>query len=286
MVRTSSSEPDPPSPAPDREPPLAGRVAVVTGVSRRIGIGAAVSRRLLDDGATVFASGWPAHDAEMPWGEDAEGGAALFPELDRQGDRIAYEIADLEEPEGPDTLLRAALERFGRLDIVVANHARSSHQSLFEVDVRELDRCWAANARASVLLAQSLARLRRPGPGGRLVLFTSGQHKGPMWNEIAYAVTKGAIHQMTASLSDALADRGITVNCINPGPVDTGYAHGAFKRAIAERFPAGRWGAPEDVARLVAWLVGDEGRWVTGQVIDNDGGFRYTPPVEFDRGER
>jgi 3-oxoacyl-[acyl-carrier protein] reductase len=257
--------------------PLAERVAVVTGVSRRVGIGAALARRLLDDGARVFATGFPAHDAEMPWGEDERGGAALFSELETDGGQLAYRVFDLEDPGGPDALLRAAADHFGRVDIVVANHARSSHQSLFDVDAAELDRCWAANARASVLLAQSLARLRPAEPGGRLVLFTSGQHRGPMWNEIAYAVTKGAIHQMTGSLSDALAPRGITVNCVNPGPVDTGYAHGDFHRAIAERFPARRWGAPEDIARVVAWLVSDEAAWVTGQVIDSDGGFRYGP---------
>jgi 3-oxoacyl-[acyl-carrier protein] reductase len=148
--------------------------------------------------------------------------------------------------------VETTIERFGRLDVLVANHARSSHQSFDEVSVEELDRCWAANTRASLLLAQALGAHREPGPGGRLVLFTSGQHIAPMSGEIAYAVTKGAIQQMTRSLSDALADRGITVNCVNPGPVDTGYMTGADHEAIARRFPSGRWGEPDDVANLVA----------------------------------
>jgi 3-oxoacyl-[acyl-carrier protein] reductase len=255
--------------------PLEGRVALVTGVSRRIGIGAGIAKRLLADGARVFTTGWNAHDAEMPWGEDPEGIDALLNELGGQGERLAYRQADLEDPAAPEAMIAAVVERFGSIDIVVANHARSSHEGLFDVSVEELDRCWAANARASLLLARGLGTVRKPGPGGRLILFTSGQHLGPMSREIAYAVTKGAIHQMTASLSEELIRREITVNCINPGPIDTGYATGDSHRAVAKRFPGGQWGMPDDVARLVAWLASDEGRWITGQILNSEGGFRH-----------
>ena len=259
---------------------LTGRVALVTGVSRRIGIGFALARRLLDDGATVMVSGWQPHDAEMPWGADPGGPTGVLAALGT-GRPISQVDVDLEQPDGPDTLVAAAVERFGAIDIVVANHARSSSHDLDDVTVDELDRCWAANTRASVLLAKALSRHhddRRPG--GRLVLFTSGQHLEPMAGELAYAVSKGAIHQMTPALADQLADRGITVNCINPGPVDTGYANAVDRERVASMFPAKRWGSPDDVARLVAWLVSDEAAWVTGQVINSEGGFRrWSPPA-------
>jgi 3-oxoacyl-[acyl-carrier protein] reductase len=261
--------------SPSASSPLAGRVVVVTGVSRRAGIGAALVRRLLADGASVLASGWSPHDAAMPWGADPGSGAELAAALDPTGARLAWTDADLAEPTAPRALLERAVAQFGAVDGVVANHARSSHRALDAVDAGELDRCWAVNARASVLLAQALGALRSPGPGGRLVLFTSGQHRGPMADEIPYAVSKGAIHQMTPTLAAALADRGVTVNCVNPGPVDTGYARGEAHARVARRFPSGRWGLPEDTARLVAWLLSDEAGWLTGQVIDHDGGFRY-----------
>ncbi len=254
--------------------PLSGRVALVTGVSRRAGIGAAIAERLLRDGASVLASGWSAHDAEMPWGADPGGADALLASLGGAGGRLAWLAADLEDAAAPQRLVAGAVERFGRIDVVVANHARSSVQSLSELTVPELDRCWAVNARASVLLAKSLAELREEGPGGRLVLFTSGQHIGPMARELPYAISKGAIQQMTASLADALADRGITVKCVNPGPVDTGWASGATHARVARMFPARRWGEPRDVALLVAWLASDEASWITGQVINSEGGFR------------
>lgn len=260
--------------ATDRAPAdLDGRVALVTGVSRSIGIGAAVARRLHHCGATVHATGWPPHDAEMPWGERPVADAP-FP-LHRH---------DLERAEGAATVVDEVVATHGRIDIIVAAHARSSHRSLEEVDAAELDRCWAANVRSTVLLAQRFARSHGPAPidrppTGRMVWFTSGQHIAPMDDEIAYAATKGALHQLTRSVAHALARRRIIVNCVNPGPVDTGYAHGESHARIASMFPDGRWGTPDDVADVVELLVSDRGAAIRGAVIDAEAGFdRFARP--------
>ena len=154
-------------------------------------------------------------------------------------------------------------------------HARSSTEPLATVTASELDRCWAANVRSIVLLAQRFAARHDPArAGGRMLWFTSGQHIAPMGGEIAYAVTKGALHQMTRSIADVLIDRGIVANCINPGPVDTGWATGATHDAVARMFPSGRWTTPAEIADVVGLLVRDEAARIQGQVIDAEAGFR------------
>ena len=260
---TSGMAPNPP----DRRR-LDGRVALVTGVSRPAGIAATVAQRLHDQGATLVATGWPPHDAEMPWGQQPLG-------------PLPFEVGhhDLGDPAAPAALIDDVVELHGRIDIVAAVHARSSQHTLDEVSASELDRCWAANVRSVVLLAQRFAQRHVSVPSseppiGRMLWFTSGQHLGPMDDEIAYAVSKGALHQMTRSIDQALSRSRIIANCINPGPVDTGYSEGDVHEAVASRFPDGRWGTPTDIADVVAFLVSDEGAWIRGQVLDVEGGFR------------
>jgi 3-oxoacyl-[acyl-carrier protein] reductase len=239
---------------------LEGRVALVTGVSRPAGIGYGLARRMRELGAEVFATGWPPHDAEMPWG------ASHLPEIDQR---------DLEDPEAPAALVDEVVQRHGALDIVLAVHARSSHVGLGAITVEELDRCWAANVRSVILLAQRFAEVHDPErPGGRMLWFTSGQHQGPMPDQVGYAVTKGANHQMTATLAATLLRQGIVANCLNPGPVDTGWATPEQHAEVAARFPSGRWNSPDDVADIVEYLVSDAGARLAGQVIDFEAGFR------------
>lgn len=253
---------------------LEGRVVLVTGVSREIGIGAAIARKAAERGADLFLASWPQADAEQSWGASPAFAEQFARRLGEDGARVGHLAVDLGDANGPARLLEAACERFGHVDALVANHARSSRQNLEDVTAEELDRTFAVNARASVLLAKEYAaRHDDERPGGRIVLFSSGQHLGGMPEELPYALSKGAIQQITASLAAHLAPRRITVNCVNPGPTDTGWADPELTARLIESLPLGRWGRPEDAARLVCWLLSDEGRWVVGQTINAEGGF-------------
>ena len=105
------------------------------------------------------------------------------------------------------------------------------------------------------------------------MVFTSGQYHGVMPAELPYIASKAALRELTPTLAAHLVARGITVNCVNPGPTNTGYGDDAGWTWVAERNPGGRASTPQDAARLVGWLVSDEAAWVTGQVIASDGGW-------------
>ena len=252
---------------------LTDRTALVTGVSRAVGIGAAIARRLAADGARLFLTGWAPHDAAQPWGEDRGGGERIRDELRSQGTDVHWVASDLIDPKAPAELFRAAAAAVGPVDILVANHARSAEQSLLELTAEELDRCFAANARATLLLIRQFVEHHPGDRDGRIVTFTSGQYHGAMPAELPYIASKAVIQQLTATLAVELAPRRITINCVNPGPNDTGYATGELHRRVAAAMPMGRWGRPEDAARLVAWLCSDEAGWITGQTIASDGGW-------------
>ena len=268
-----------------RDPlPLRGRVALVTGVSRRAGIGYAIARRLAAQGASLVLHHYVPHDRDQPWGADPGGPEAVIggvtEALADPDAAVWHQEADLSDPDAPARLIESAAATSRFLDILVCNHARSGGDGpLGTLTAGMLDAHWAVNARASILLAQAFAGQHDDSrPGGRIVFMTSGQDLGPMTGEVAYAASKAALASITKTLADQLADRRITLNTVNPGPVDTGYAAFADQPDVHEvvrrHFPQGRWGTPDDPARLIAWLVTDEAAWITGQVINSEGGFR------------
>ena len=273
----------PPEPAPGqlrRDPlPLRGRTALVTGASRRAGIGYAIARRLAALGASLFLHHYAPHDRDQPWGADPGGSPAVLAGVTSAlaaDEASVHEIElDLAEPGAPAQLINAAAGTLGHLDILVCNHARSGGDGpLGTLDAAMLDAHWAVNTRSAILLAQAFAARHDGRPGGRIIFMTSGQDLGPMTGQIAYAASKGALASITRTLADQLADRAITLNTINPGPVDTGYATPESHETVRRGFPQGRWGAPDDPARLIAWLTTNEAAWITGQIINTEGGFR------------
>jgi 3-oxoacyl-[acyl-carrier protein] reductase len=252
---------------------LQGRIAVVTGASRRAGIGAAICRKLAAEGADVFFTYWKAYDRTMPWGVSDEEPEELKRELLAMGVRAEGLEADLARTEAVKEILDAVEEKLGKASILVNNATYSTRGSYEELTLEELDRHIAINVRATTMLAVEFAKRYPGGPGGRIINMSSGQSQ-PMPGEIAYATTKGAVDALTISLSAEVAPKGITVNAVDPGPTNTGWMTEDIQKELLPLFPFGRIGRPEDAARLVAFLASDEAEWITGQVLHSRGGFR------------
>lgn len=285
--------------------PLSGRTALVTGVSRRRGIGFAVAAGLASLGANVFLHHHRPHDLAQPWGgDDLDAVRAGIADALSPGARIGDRAADLSDDSEIEPLLDAASALTGTLDILICNQAMSgSDGTIFDMTPERLDAHWRTNARASLLLTAGLARRRRhelgmpetdagaPGdrigsagpfdrPTGHVIWMTSGQGHGPMRGEVAYATSKAALAGITPTVAAELLDVGIVLNTVNPGPVNTGYLDqdttdrdlSGFAEWVAGT-PFGRVGRPSDPADLIAWLCTDAGSWVVGQVLTSDGGF-------------
>jgi 3-oxoacyl-[acyl-carrier protein] reductase len=250
---------------------LTGRVALVTGVSRRKGIGFAIAQRLAAMGADVFIHSFSPYDADRAWGADADGIAALIATLEESGTKIAHAEGDFSDPSVPAQIMDAAVQSYGHIDILVANHTYSTMGALGELTAAEIDRHLHVNVRGTLLLVQAFAAQHRKS-SGRVVLLTSGQHLTPMPSELAYVASKGAVQQLTLSLSAHLISRGITVNTVNPGATDTGWADAELHELIRAANPQGRWGEPADAARLIGWLATDDAQWITGQTLNSNGG--------------
>lgn len=249
---------------------LTDRVAIVTGASRRQGIGAAICRALASHGADILFTHWQPFDRDLGNGEDAVGPTELVAELRALGVRAAALAADLATPDTYLRVLDAAAE-LGTPTILVNNAAHSTSEGYETIDATTLDAHYAVNVRAMALLSAEFARRWAGGPGGRIINLTSGQGVGPMPTELAYAATKGAVEAFTTSLAAGIAAKGITVNAVDPGATDTGWMPASLKADLLARVAFGRLGQPEDAARLITFLASDAAAWITGQIIHSRG---------------
>jgi 3-oxoacyl-[acyl-carrier protein] reductase len=252
----------------------ARRIAIVTGASRRRGIGAAVCRALAQAGSDIFFTHWSPYDHRMPWGAEEDEPAHLQRQVQASGVRCEHLMIDLGTAEAPLRIMQAVEAQLGPASILVNNATHDDTEAPFDqLDAPTLDAYYAVNMRGTMLLSIEFARRFALQSGGRIINLTSGQGRGAMPGKLAYVATKGAIEAFTVTLAVEVAPRGITVNAVDPGPTDTGWMTEEVKRELMPRFPMGRLGQPEDAARLITFLASEDAGWVTGQIIHSTGGF-------------
>ncbi|MBL0385192.1 SDR family oxidoreductase [Tumebacillus sp. ITR2] len=252
---------------------LKGRLAIITGASRQVGIGAATARALAALGADILIVYWSQYDELSPANLRELEPIQLQQELQAMGVTCERLEVDLAHPTAYKQVLDAA-SQLGKPQILINNACYSTNDGLESLDADILDRHYEINVRATTLLTAEFARRFDLPEGGRVISLTSGQSLGPMYTEIAYAITKGTIETLTTTLAPPLAQKGITINAVNPGPTDTGWMTPDLEKALLPQFPFNRIGKPEDAARLIAFLATDEAAWITGQIIHSEGGFQ------------
>ena len=241
---------------------LQNEVAIVTGAAR--GVGCAIVRRFAQAGARVLAAD-----------RDADG---LAETVAAYGDEISGVVGDISTPEGVDSIVGGAVERFGRLDICVNNAAVAPHASLMDERVEVWDTVYGVNCRGTFLMTQAAGRVMiDQGEGGRIINFSSGVSKRGSAGAAAYASSRAATEAFSRVAAIELAPHDILVNTISPGLIDTQPKPlpPGMAAALANRIPAlplARPGEPEEVANLVLWLASGESSYVTGAVYTVDGG--------------
>lgn len=215
-------------------------VVLLTGAARPNSIAAGIAPRLAADGWTVVTS-------------DLDGGD---------------HPCDLSTAEGPETLVREVASEHGPVSALVLSHAHDVESGILDTTAESFDAHVAVNARASLLLIAAFAR-QVPPAGGAVVAFTSDHTTG----NLPYGASKAALDRIVISAARELGRLGISANVVNPGPIDTGWIDDRLHDELVPHHPLGRLGTPRDIAALTSFLLSEEGRWVSGQLLHADGGF-------------
>ena len=215
-------------------------LALITGAARANSLAAAIGQRLISDGWSVATSDLSGTD---------------------------YNV-DLSTAHGPDDLIDKVVRDRGPIDALILSHAHDVESGILDTTAESFDLHMAINARASLLLVSAFAR-QISDQGGSIVALTSDATTG----NLPYGVSKGALDRLVISAARELGPLKISANVLNPGPVDTGWMDANLRQALTLRHPLGRLGEPSDIAEVVAFLVSPAGRWISGQLLQSDGGF-------------
>ena len=244
-----------------QERELAGKVALVTGGSR--GIGAAIAKRLAAEGASVA----------ITYSKGAEAAASVVEAIEHDGGKALAIQADAADADAVRNAVETTVETFGRLDVLVNNAGTAIAKAVEEMTLEDFDRLFAVNVRGTFVATQ--AALKHIKSGGRIIMIGSCLGERVFFPGMApYSATKGAIKMFTQGLARELGARGVTVNNVQPGPIDTDLNPASGEWAVGQKaaVPLDRYGHPDEVAALVAFVAGPESSFINGANLTVDGG--------------
>ena len=244
-----------------QERELAGKVALVTGGSR--GIGAAIAKRLAAEGASVA----------LTYSKGADAAASIVEAIEHDGGKAVAIQADAADADAVRNAVETTVEKFGRLDVLVNNAGTVIPMSVEETTLADFDRVFAVNVRGTFVATQ--AALKHIKSGGRIIMIGSCLGERVFFPGMApYSATKGAIKMFSQGLARELGARGVTVNNVQPGPIDTDLNPASGEWAVGQKaaVPLDRYGRADEVAALVAFVAGPESSYINGANLTVDGG--------------
>jgi 3-oxoacyl-[acyl-carrier protein] reductase len=252
---------------------LQDRVAIVTGAAK--GIGRAIAKRFCAEGAAVVV-------ADVDEAKGCEAADALT----GAGHRAAFQLVDVSDPASVTEMVRTTVERFGRLDVQVSNAGITNRAAFLDYPLDDWNQVLRVNLTGCFLCGQAAARAMKDR-GGRILNISSVSGQAGGIGRAAYGASKAGIINLTQTMAMELAPHGITVNAIAPGPTQVERtAHGPAQRdAFLRRMAIKRYGKPSDIAAAAAYLASDDADFITGHVLNVDGGF-HAAGVLFDAGEK
>jgi 3-oxoacyl-[acyl-carrier protein] reductase len=240
---------------------LEGKIAIVTGGSR--GIGAAIAKRLATDGASVA----------ITYSKGADAAVSVVKAIESAGGKAIAIQADAGDADAVRNAIEKTVTTFGRLDVLVNNAGTAIPKTFEETTLDEMDRVIDINLRGTLVATQ--AALKHMKSGGRIIMIGSSVSERVLTpGLVAYSATKGAVKMFTQGLSREVGSRGITVNNVQPGPIDTDLNPADGDWAVPQKATTalGRYGEVEEVAALVAFVAGPESSYITGANLTVDGG--------------
>jgi 3-oxoacyl-[acyl-carrier protein] reductase len=244
---------------------LAGKVAVVTGASK--GIGAGIARQLALEGAAVVVN----------YATSKSGADKVVADITGAGGRAVAVQGDMVKRADIERLFAETVKAFGELDILVNNAGVYEFAPLEKITEDHFHKQFNLNVLGLLLVTQEAVK-HFPPSGGSVINISSGASKSPVPGASVYSATKGAVDAISAALAKELGPKGIRVNSLNPGMIETEGVHAAgflgtdFHKQILAETPLGRIGQPEDIGRVAAFLASEDSGWITGEAILASGG--------------
>ena len=247
-------------------------IALITGASRKNGIGSAIALELSKNGWDIAITYWTDYDNSMPWGSNKNDIQLLEDKIKINGSNFYAIESDLSDTNTPKLIFDTINEKIGNISALILSHCYSVDSSILTTTIESFNLHFNINTRASWLLIKEFAtRFKYQNIPGRIIALTSDH---TTFN-LPYGASKGALDRIVLASAEELRDKKILANVINPGANDTGWMDDDFKQIVKNKTFQNRVGTPKDTSNLIAFLCSESGEWINGQLICSDGGVRW-----------